>query len=188
VISDPDQPLVQATLRGELHAFDTLVARHRDVVFRVVARIVGSDDEAEDVTQDTFLRAFHRLERYRGDAPFRTWLLRIAHNTAVTYVTTTRRAAAQPLEAVQEQLPDPGTPAEQLERRERLSRLDTKVKGLSPGHRAVLVLRDIEGLSYDEIARVTESPVGTVKARLHRAREEFIDVLRRNTYDWELPR
>jgi RNA polymerase sigma-70 factor, ECF subfamily len=190
VSSDPDQPLVQATLRGELHAFDTLVERHRDVVFRVVARIVGSDQEAEDVVQDTFLRAFHRLDRYRGEAPFRTWLLRIAHNTAVTHLTTARRTAAS-LDSVQEDVAAAvaqGTPADRLERRERLTRLDTKVKGLSPGHRAVLVLRDIEGLSYDEIARVTDSPVGTVKARLHRAREEFIDVLRRNTYDWELPR
>jgi len=191
VTTDPDQPFVQATLQGDLRAFDTLVERHRDVVFRVTARIVGSDEAAEDVTQDAFLRAFHRLERYRGDAPFRTWLLRIAHNTAVTYVTRSGRTAAQPLTAVEEDLAHSvahGGPAEQLERRERLARLDTKVKGLSPRHRTVLVLRDIEGLSYEEIARVTDSPVGTVKARLHRAREEFIDVLRHNTYDWELPR
>jgi RNA polymerase sigma-70 factor (ECF subfamily) len=191
VHSDPDLPLVQATLRGELRAFDTLVGRHRDVVFRVVARIVRSDDEADDVTQDTFLRAFHRLERYRGEGPFRTWLLRIAHNTAVTHVTQTGRRATQPLHRPEDDVVAAvaqGTPAEQLERSERLSRLDTKIKGLSRGHRAVLVLRDIEGLSYDEIARVTETPIGTVKARLHRAREEFIDVLRRNTYDWELPR
>jgi RNA polymerase sigma-70 factor (ECF subfamily) len=190
VTTDPDQHLVQATLRGDLHAFDTLVERHQDVVFRVAARIVGSDDEAEDVTQDTFLRAFHRLERYRGDAPFRTWLLRIAHNTAVTHLTS-RRAVTQPFDRAHEDVAAAvaeGGPAERLERRERLARLDTKVKGLSPGHRAVLVLRDIEGLSYDEIARVTESPVGSVKARLYRAREEFIDVLRHNAYDWELPR
>jgi RNA polymerase sigma-70 factor (ECF subfamily) len=191
VTSDPDQPLVHATLRGELHAFNTLVERHGDVVFRVTARIVGSDEEAEDVTQDTFLRAFHRLERYRGEAPFRTWLLRIAHNTAVTHMTRSGRGATQSLGAIEEDLAGAvaeGTPAEQLERRERLARLDTKVKALSPGHRTVLVLRDIEGFSYEEIARVTDSPVGTVKARLHRAREEFIDVLRHNTYDWELPR
>jgi RNA polymerase sigma-70 factor (ECF subfamily) len=188
VTSDADQPYVQATLNGDLRAFDTLVERHRDVVFRVTARIVGSEAEAEDATQDTFLRAFHRLERYRGDAPFRTWLLRIAHNTAVTQVTRSGRAGAQPLTAVTEEPAAAAGPADQLERRERLARLDTKIKALSPGHRAVLVLRDVEGLSYDEIARVTDSPVGSVKARLHRARQEFIEVLRHNTYDWELPR
>jgi RNA polymerase sigma-70 factor, ECF subfamily len=191
VENDPDQPLVQAALRGDLHAFERLVERHRDIVFRVAARLVGSDEEAEDVTQDTFLRAFHRLDRYRGEAAFRSWLLRIAHNTAVTYVTRKRAPSHSPLDALAEDVAaaeQRGGPAEQLERRERLGRLDTKIKGLSPGHRAVLVLRDIEGLSYDEIARVTDAPIGTVKARLHRARDEFVDVLRHNTYDWELPR
>lgn len=186
-----DDSLVHAALAGDLRAFERLVERHRDVVFRVVARIVGSEQEAEDVTQDTLLRAFHRLDRYRGEAPFRTWLLQIAHNTAVTYVTRTGRVDTQPLDAVPD---DPaesvarGGPAEHLERRERRDRLDTKLKGLSRGHRTVLVLRDIEGLSYDEIARVTDAPLGSVKARLHRAREEFIELLRANTYDWELPR
>jgi RNA polymerase sigma-70 factor (ECF subfamily) len=187
VFSDPDQPLVRAARGGDLRAFEQLVERHRDVVFRVVARLVESDQEAEDLTQDTFLRAFHRLERYRGEAPFRSWLLRIAHNTAVTYVTHAGRAAARPLEEAAGAF-EPGSPADQLERRERRERLDKKLKGLGRAHRTVLVLRDIEGLSYEEIARITDAPIGSVKGRLHRARSEFIDVLRHNTYDWELPR
>jgi RNA polymerase sigma-70 factor, ECF subfamily len=191
VFSDPDQPLVRAALAGDLRAFERLVERHRDVVFRVIARLLDDDAEAEDLTQDTFLRAFHRLERYRGDAPFRSWLLRIAHNTAVTYVTQSGRVAAHPMDVAGEEAAgavEAGSPAEQLERRERRQRLDKKLKGLGRAHRTVLVLRDIEGLSYEEIARITESPVGSVKGRLHRARSEFIDVLRHNTYDWELPR
>jgi RNA polymerase sigma-70 factor, ECF subfamily len=191
VSSDPDQPLVRAALAGDLRAFEWLVERHRAVVFRVIARLVDDDAEAEDLTQDTFLRAFHRLERYRGDAPFRSWLLRIAHNTAVTYVTQSGRVAAHPVDVAGEEAAgavEAGSPADQLERRERRQRLDKKLKGLGRAHRTVLVLRDIEGLSYEEIARITESPVGSVKGRLHRARSEFIDVLRHNTYDWELPR
>jgi RNA polymerase sigma-70 factor, ECF subfamily len=191
VFTDPDQPLVRAALGGDLRAFEQLVERHRDVVFRVIARLVDDDAEAEDLTQDTFLRAFHRLERYRGDAPFRSWLLRIAHNTAVTYVTRSGRAATHRVDAAGEEVAgaaEAGTPADQLERRERRQRLDKKLKGLARAHRTVLVLRDVEGLSYEEIARITESPVGSVKGRLHRARSEFIDVLRHNTYDWELPR
>ena len=191
MFADPDQPLVRAAIAGDMHAFEQLVERHRDVVFRVVARLVASDQEAEDLTQDAFLRAFHRLERYRGEAPFRSWLLRIAHNTAVTHVTQAGRVAAHPLDAGGAEVAhsiDAGSPADQLERRERRERLDTKLKGLGRTHRTVLVLRDIEGLSYDEIARITDSPLGSVKARLHRARSEFIDVLRNNTYDWELPR
>src|SRR4051794_41623385 len=79
--ADADQAYVQATLRGDLRAFEALVERHRDVVVRVAARIAGRD-EAEDVSQDAFLRAFHRLGRYRADASFRAWLLQIAHNAA----------------------------------------------------------------------------------------------------------
>ena len=191
MFTDPDQPLVRAALAGDLQSFEQLVERHRDVVFRVVARLVASDQEAEDLTQDTFLRAFHRLDRYRGEAPFRSWLLRIAHNTAVTYVTQAGRFATHPLDAAGDEVAgsvEAGSPADQLERRERRERLDKKLKGLGRTHRTVLVLRDIEGLSYEEIARVTDAPVGSVKGRLHRARSEFIDVLRNNTYDWELPR
>jgi RNA polymerase sigma-70 factor, ECF subfamily len=188
VSSDLDQSLMRASLAGDVRAFEQLVERHRDLVFRVVARLVASDQEAEDLTQDTFLRAFHRLERYRGEAPFRSWLLRIAHNTAVTYVTRSGRVATQIPDAAGEELAEAGSPVDQLESRERRQRLDKKLKGLAPAHRTVLVLRDIEGLSYEEIARITASPVGSVKGRLHRARSEFIDVLRHNTYDWELPR
>jgi RNA polymerase sigma-70 factor (ECF subfamily) len=191
VSSDPDQPLVRAALTGDVRAFERIVERHRDVVYRVIARLVADDAEAEDLTQDTFLRAFHRLERYRGDAPFRSWLLRIAHNTAVTYVTQSGRLSAHAIDAAGEEVAgaaEAGSPADQLERRERRQRLDKKLKGLGRAHRTVLVLRDIEGLSYEEIARITDSPIGSVKGRLHRARSELIDVLRHNTYDWELPR
>jgi RNA polymerase sigma-70 factor (ECF subfamily) len=184
--SDPE--LVRVTLDGDLRAFERLVERHRDVVVRVAARIVG-DDDAEDVAQDAFLRAYHRLERWRGEGPFRTWLLGIAHNSAVDAVTA-RRLDAVPMDGTTDEIPDAAerTPAARLESVERLRRLDVKLKGLPPRHRAVLVLRDIEGLSYDEIAEVTDMPLGSVKARLHRARAQFVDALRHNTYDWDLPR
>lgn len=184
----PDQELVRATLAGDLRAFEQLVDRHRDVVLRVAARIVGEAD-AEDVAQDVFLRAYHRLGRWRGDGPFRTWLLQIAHNSAVDTLGA-HRGEPLPLEEGAYELPDAPerTPAARLEAEERRRRLDVKLKGLSPAHRTVLVLRDIEGLSYEEIAAVAEMPLGSVKARLHRARAEFIDALRHNSYDWELPR
>ena len=174
--------------RGDMRAFEQLVERHRDTVFRVAARVTGEAD-AEDVAQDTFLRAFHRLDRYQGEGAFRAWVLQIAHNAALS-TAGGRPEPAIPLSELEAepQTAPAGTPADQVEGRERRRRLDVKVKGLSPQHRAVLVLRDIEGLSYDEIAHVTDTPVGSVKARLHRARGQMIDLLRRNTYDWELPR
>ena len=184
-----DEALVERTLAGDLSAFETLVERHRDVVYRVARRIVG-EDEADDVAQDAFLRAFHRLSLFRGESPFRSWLLRITHNAALNALTRRRVA---PLDDADTNDGEPvavatvRAPAEQLEVSERRRRLAGKLQEIGPPHRAVLVLRDIEGLSYEEIAEVMETPVGTVKGRLHRARRELIEILRRNTYEWELP-
>jgi RNA polymerase sigma-70 factor, ECF subfamily len=187
--AEDDHAYVQATLRGDLRAFEALVERHRDVVFRVASRIAGRDD-AEDVTQDAFLRAFHRLERFRADASFRAWLLQITHNAAIDHLT---RRRPEPIEDAGEHREGPERevtrlPAERLESRERIARLERKLRGLSPEHRVVLVLRDVEGLSYEEIAGITQAPLGTVKTRLFRARRDLIEMLRTNTYDWELPR
>ena len=181
-----DAELVRRTNRGELDAFEELVDRHRPVVVRVAARIVGTH-EAEDVSQDAFLRAFHRLAHFRGDAPFRSWLLRITHNAALDHIGRRRPEPVDPdtLDATEESASRP--PAERLETRERIERLERKLHGLSAQHRAVLVLRDVEGMTYEEIADITDSPLGTVKGRLHRARREFVEMLRANTYDWELP-
>ena len=183
-----DAELVRLATRGELDAFAELVDRHRPVVVRVATRIVGSED-AEDVSQDAFLRAFHRLPRFRADASFRAWLLQITHNAAVDHLA---RRRPEPVEDAGEHSEDSEhevtrLPAERLESRERLARLERKLRGLSPEGRVALVLRDIEGLSYEEIADITQTPLGTVKGRLHRARREFVEMLRANSYDWELP-
>lgn len=183
-----DEELVTQAQHGDLHAFQELVARHSAVVYRVAARTVGPDD-AHDVSQDAFLRALSRLRSFRGQGSFRAWLLQITHNTALNHAT---RKRAEPVEDP----PEPSEPdaregerqpAVRLERDERRRRLELKLRGLRMEHRTVLVLRDVEGLSYEEIADVTGTPIGSVKGRLHRARGELIDALRRNTYDWELP-
>jgi RNA polymerase sigma-70 factor (ECF subfamily) len=187
-VPSDDERLIERTLRGDLSAFEQLVERHRGVVFRTAARIVGRD-EAEDVTQDAFLRAFHRLQQYRGTAAFRTWLLQITQNAAFD---TLSRARRHPTEAESQppDVPDRDPvrqPAAALERRERQQRLEGKLGLLRPEYRSLLVLRDLEGFSYTEIAAVLEMPLGSVKGRLHRARDELIELLRNNTFDWELP-
>jgi RNA polymerase sigma-70 factor, ECF subfamily len=185
---EPDETLIERTLQGELSAFEELVERHRGIVFRVAARIVGIDD-AEDVSQDAFLRAFHRLDQYRGTASFRTWLLQITQNTALNTLAWARRRPTETADESPEPAdPDPlRQPVRELERRERQQRLELKLGRLRPEYRSLLVLRDLEGLSYNEIADVLEMPLGSVKGRLHRARGELIELLRNNTYDWELP-
>ncbi len=178
------------SLRGELSAFEELVQRHRAAVFAVATRVVGPDD-ADDVSQDALLRAFNRLARFRGEGPFRAWLMQIARNTALNALAARRDLPAGSSEDVADadldRRPAQRTPAQSLQDGERRARMRIKLRGLPPAHRTVLVLRDVEGLSYDEIAVLIDVPLGTVKGRLHRAREELAGVLRVNTYDWELP-
>jgi RNA polymerase sigma-70 factor, ECF subfamily len=191
VVIEDDQ-LVQRTVAGDRAAFESLVERHGPVVYRVAARIVGSQD-ADDVSQDALIRAFHRLGQYRGDSSFDSWLLRIVHNTALDFL---RRRRPVPVGSADDhdenRVVSTGgervrQPVGDLEERERRERLVLKLRELRVEHRAVLVLRDLEGLSYQEIAEVTDSPIGSVRGRLHRARNEMVDIMRSNTYDWELP-
>jgi len=186
---DPDRELVEKARSGDTAAFGALVERHGAVVHRVAARVVGND-VADDVSQDAFLRAFHRLGRFRGEGTFRSWLLQIVHNTALdTLARRVPEPAGAPAELdAPDAAPSPERqPAGALEESERRDRLELKLRELRPDHRAALVLRDLEGLAYEEIAEITESPVGTVKGRIHRARGELIEIMRSNTYDWELP-
>ncbi len=137
-----DEILIERTLDGELAAFEELVGRYRGVVFRVAARVVGPDD-AEDVSQDTFLRAFHRLEQYRGTAAFRTWLLQIAQNTALNALAWSGRRPTQPADESAD-VPDRDPvrqPATELERRERQHRLEQKLGALRADYRSLLALR-----------------------------------------------
>jgi len=186
---DIDQRLVERTLAGELTAFEELIERHGQVVFRVAARVVGRQG-AEDVAQEAFPRAFHRLERLGAHGSFRAWLLQIAHNTALNELA---RRTPEPVGSGEETEPAAGPrapvpePARMLEESERRERLELKLSQLRDEHRVVLVLRDLEGLPYEQIAEITDAPTGTVKGRLHRARNELIDLMRTNTYDWELP-
>ena len=184
---DGDEVLVAKTLQGDFDAFGGLVERHRDIVYRVASRIVGRDD-ADDVCQDAFLRAFARLETFRGESNFRTWLLQITQRVAFRAAARARRHAGEEDREVEPADPDVSRhPVTELERRERQQRLELKLARLPSQYRSLIVLRDLEELSYAEIATVLDTPIGSVKGRLHRARAELIELLRHNTYDWELP-
>ncbi len=185
-----DAELVARSRAGERAAYEQLVARHRDVVFRVAARIVG-DSNADDVAQDSFVRAYYRLGQYSGQGSFRSWLLQVTRSVALNFLRRNTPEPTDEIEALADDrrgaAPAVRSPAGALESKERRERLEMKLRRLGHDHRTVLVLRDVEGLSYAEIAEITEMPLGSVKGRLHRARAEMIDLLRRNTYDWELP-
>ena len=172
----PDQALAVRAREGDGHAFTELVRRHQERVFRIVYRMLRNRDEAEDVTQVTFVRAFRSLLKYKEEFPFHPWLYRIAVNAALTQIEKRKRDRAVDIEQVPERyiVPKPGgeeSPLDVTGRREMIDRIERALPELPEEQRLVFLLRVNEGLSYDEIAETLEIPRGTVMSRLSRARE-----------------
>ncbi len=179
-----DNRLVAACLQGDPGAFGTLVRRHQDRLFSTVVRLVGNAEDARDIVQEAFLNAYQSLDSYKGGALFSTWLYRIAVNAAISYKRK-RRLAVVSVEATRDGEPavEPAdrsrldNPAHGLEQAEQQQRVQKALALLSPEHRAVLVMKDMEGQKYEAIAEVLQVPVGTVRSRLHRARLELRELL-----------
>ena len=171
-ISDADcvRRIIQ---RGETDAFEILVRRHEKSIFNLVYRMLGDYDDAAEVSQEVFLSAYRAIGQFRGDANFSTWLYRIALNHATTRrrSMSSRQQKTVPIDDM-EPLSDPELgPAETLERKEIRERVQLALNKLEPDDATMILLRDLQDISYDEVARVLEIPVGTVKSRLHRARQ-----------------
>ena len=171
--------------RGELPAFEELVRRHEKRVYAVALRSSGSPEDAEDITQEVFLRAWRSIEDFRGDSGFSTWLFRITMNLCVDHA---RHKHAQPQtqplvmgeEESERPLPDTApTPEEHLDNSELGRELAAALDEVSEEHRRIVLLRDVSGMSYTEIAEVLEISEGTVKSRLSRARIALRKVLLR---------
>jgi RNA polymerase sigma-70 factor (ECF subfamily) len=175
---DDDQGLIDACRRGQTEAFGLLVRRYQDRLYPTVLRLTGSAEDAHDLLQETFLRAYRKLSLFQGESGFYTWVYRIAVNLALS--DRRRRKSARPAVALssRETFDPPDDPAQTdpagpLERAERDARVQNALSALAPDHRAVVVLKDLDGLRYEEIAEMLNIPVGTVRSRLHRARNEL---------------
>ncbi len=174
-----DQLLVERVQRGEKRAFDLLVLKYQHKVISLVRRFVNDHAEAEDVAQEAFIRAYRALANFRGDSAFYTWLYRIAVNSAKNYlVAKKRRPPATDLDAEDaelllqgEGLTEQATPENELLRDEVQQRLSSALEDLSEDLRTAITLRELEGMSYEEIAEIMGCPIGTVRSRIFRARE-----------------
>ncbi len=166
VVQVDDRVLVEAAQAGDVDAFEMLVRRHQGTVYRVALRLLHSAADAEDVTQDTFVRAWRSLGRFRGDSAVATWLYRIVTRRCLDLLATRRPQAALD----DDQLDAGADPAARAEQRERLDAVARQIAGLPPDQRAALVLREFEGLSYEQAAAVLDTTVPAVKGRIHRAR------------------
>ncbi len=168
-----DAECVRRLQHGETEAFEILVRRHEKTIFNLVYRMLGDYDEAAEISQEVFLSAFRAVGQFRGEANFSTWLYRIALNHASTRRRSlgTRQQRMLPIESANPLSdPEPGPP-EILEKQEIRERVQLALSQLDPEDAAVILLRDLQDVPYDEVARMLEIPVGTVKSRLHRARQ-----------------
>jgi RNA polymerase sigma-70 factor, ECF subfamily len=167
---DPDELLVRRAQRGERYAFERLVERHEQRLYTLAARVLGSRDEAADAVQDALVRAWLALPRFRGDARFSTWLYRITVNAA-------HDARAKRRDPPLEEPPDPVDPRDRFAEQELSSELQRALNSLDESYRVAVVLYDVLGCSYAEIAELTEVPEGTVKSRIFRGRNELAERL-----------
>jgi RNA polymerase sigma-70 factor (ECF subfamily) len=167
---------VQAVQRGDLRGFAEIVRRYQRPVYRVAYGMTRNASDADDIAQETFVRAYRALDRFRVGEPLYPWLARIAVNLVYSLFRSRRRrpeTALEPMLEAGHQWATEDDPVEDTERRERDEKIDAAFAELKPEHRSVLVLRVVEGLSYDEIAKSLAVPVGTVMSRLSRARQEL---------------
>jgi RNA polymerase sigma-70 factor (ECF subfamily) len=176
-----DAQLVEAALAGDREAFGDLVVRYQDRLFNLLVRIVGSREDAADAVQDAFIQAYQKLDSFRGESRFYTWLYRVAMNVGLS-----RRRRRRPMASLDEAKELAGdepmdgavAPADELVTQERAEQVHAALAHLGQEHRKILVLREIDGCSYETIAEILELPVGTVRSRLFRARVQLGEKLR----------
>lgn len=178
-----DAELIERVKTGETQAYSKLVLKYQDRIFNTCLRICGHQQDAQDITQDAFIKAFEKLQSFRHESAFTTWLFRIATNLAISHLRSVKR---KPLQSLNGNFEAMHTQADELIHRtgktatpdavetalasELQQSVVTVLYSLDDDHRAVVVLRDMEGFSYDEIANILDIPTGTVKSRLFRAR------------------
>jgi RNA polymerase sigma-70 factor, ECF subfamily len=181
-VSDDDR-LIAECLRGNTAAFGDLVARYQDRLYNTIVRLVDHAEDARDVVQETFLHAYQSLHSFKGDSLFFTWLYRIAVNTAISMKRKQRPVlriqSAREGENFQEPLDrsEESRPSYALEMAEEERRIQDALGRLSPEHRAVLIMKDMDGMKYEEMAEVVDVAIGTIRSRLHRARLELRRIL-----------
>jgi RNA polymerase sigma-70 factor (ECF subfamily) len=182
-----DQQLVERAQRGDKKAFEFLVLKYQRKLERLLSRIIRNPSEIEDVAQESFIKAYRALPNFRGDSAFYTWLYRIGINTAKNYLISQGRRAPTSTEFDAEEaesfedagaLRDMNTPEAQLMSKQIAQTVNASIDSLPEELRTAITLREIDGLSYEEIAQIMACPIGTVRSRIFRAREAVAEKLR----------
>ncbi len=191
MVDGTDQAIVRQVIEGDFEAFGVLVSKYQDRIYSAIRNYVSNPDDAVDITQDAFVKAYSKLRSFDASSAFYTWLYRIAVNTAIDYL---RRRKSRPADSLEDDKftevgfepvstdarSDPEKAATAAEQR---AMLRSAIDRLSHKLRSVLVLHDVEGLSQDEVAETLKIPVGTVKSRISRARSELRELLQKQLVD-----
>ncbi len=184
---DIDRQLVERAQRGDKRAFELLVEKYQRKLGRLLSRFIRDPSEVEDVMQEAFIKAYRALPAFRGDSAFYTWLYRIGINTAKNYLAALRRRAPTSTEIDAEEaegyddgerLRDLNTPENMLLSKEVADAVNASMEELPQELRTAIQLREMEGMSYEDIARIMNCPIGTVRSRIFRAREAIAERLR----------
>jgi len=182
-----DQQLVERAQQGDKHAFELLVAKYQRKLGRMLSRFIRDQAEIEDVTQEAFIKAYRALPSFRGESAFYTWLYRIGINTAKNYLVALGRRAPTSTEIISEDaegyeegelLRDNSTPETELMTKQIAMTVNAAMDSLPEELRTAITLREIDGMSYEDIANIMNCPIGTVRSRIFRARETIAERLR----------
>ena len=177
-----EKDLIRKAKQGDMHAFEELILKHEKIVYNVALRMMNHGEDAKDISQEVFLKAYRSLSNFDERSAFSTWLYRITHNTCIDEMRKRKGKQNYSLEeeleneagSMQRQIADEGdTPEESLLREEQKSEILQALDNLSAEHKAAIILRDVKGLSYEEIAEILELSLGTVKSRISRGRNQL---------------
>ncbi|MCX7665285.1 MAG: sigma-70 family RNA polymerase sigma factor [Gemmataceae bacterium] len=179
-----DRRCISEVLNGRTEAFGFLVKKYQDRLYNAILRVVDNREDALDVVQESFIHAYQSLNSFKGDAEFFTWLYRIAFNAAISQKRKRKVQLSLDLPANEngrsQEPEDQSTlnqPSDRIEQEESDQRIHLALSRLAPEHRAVLILKDLEGHRYEEIAEILDIPIGTVRSRIHRARVELREII-----------
>ena len=177
-----ERDLIRRAKQGDMLAFEELILNHEKIVYNVALRMMNHSEDARDISQEVFLKAYRNLANFDERSAFSTWLYRITHNTCIDEMRKRKGKQNYSLEeelenedgSMQRQIADEGdTPEESLLREEQKSEILQALDTLSEEHKAAIILRDVKGLSYEEISEILELSLGTVKSRISRARNQL---------------
>ncbi len=175
-----EQELIAAVLAGDADSFEPLVLEHQKKIYNLALRMTGDPDDAFDVTQDAFVKAYGSLRDFRGDSAFGSWLYRLASNLCLDFLRSKKRHGTVSLSAGDEELEISDlrfSPESEIERAELRDAISRGLDMLPAASRQMIVMRDVSGMSYAQIAEILDLELGTVKSRIARAREKLVKIL-----------